>query len=473
MRAPDETNLRSLPGIDELLRAPELAGTVARHGAPVVKDALRDLQAGWRRERRMPAWAGSAGGYAIALAPALETQGYRRVFNLTGTMLHTNLGRAPLPASAFEAVHALVTQPMNLEFDLETGRRGDREAPVERRLRRLTGAPAATVVNNCAAALLLVLNTFALRRDVPVSRGELIEIGGSFRLPQIMERAGCRLVEVGTTNRTHLQDYAGAIDGATALLLKVHPSNYRVEGFTHAPPVRELAELAHAHGLPLCVDLGSGALVELERWGLPHEPTPRELLAQGADLVIFSGDKLLGSVQSGLIVGREDLVEACIHNPLKRALRTDKVTLALLEHILGLYEDTPALLAELPFFRWLGVSADELELRATAITARIHKQLDGAFTVARAESPAEMGSGSLPGATLPSLAVTIDHAEDRALRDTLRALRRLPIPVIGRLGQGRIWLDLRGADPLDELLASLDGLRDRLRASREAPGPNA
>jgi L-seryl-tRNA(Ser) seleniumtransferase len=473
MRALDETDLRSLPGIDALLRAPELASTVARHGAPAVKDALRDLQAAWRRARRIPAWAASAGEYANAIASTLETQGYRRVFNLTGTMLHTNLGRAPLPATAFDAVRALVTQPMNLEFDLDTGRRGEREIPVERRLRRLAGAPAATVVNNCAAALLLVLNTLALRRDVPVSRGELIEIGGSFRLPEIMERAGCRLVEVGTTNRTHLADYAGAVDATTGLLLKVHPSNYRVEGFTHAPTVRELAELAHAHGLPLCVDLGSGALVDLERWGLPHEPTPRELLAQGADLVIFSGDKLLGSVQSGLIVGREDLVEACRRNPMKRALRADKVTLALLEHILGLYEDPPALLDELPLFRWLAVATEELERRAAAISARLHKRLDETFHVACAASPAEMGSGSLPGTTLPSLAVTIAHAEDRALRETLAALRRLPIPVIGRLGQGRIWLDLRGAEPLDELLTTLDRLDASHGAAHDGSGDAA
>jgi len=453
-----DRELRHLPGIDTLLRAPELAGTVQRHGAAAVKEALRNLQTEWRKARSAPAWSTTPAGYAVALAEALDTQAYRPVFNLTGTLLHTNLGRAPLPMAAFDAVRDLVTRPMNLEFDLATGRRGEREAPVEARLRRLTGAPAATVVNNCAAALMLVLNTLALGRNVPVSRGELIEIGGSFRLPEIMERAGCRLVEVGTTNRTHLRDFADAIESGTALLLKVHPSNYRIEGFTLSPGVRELAALAHAQGLPLCVDLGSGALLDFERWGLPHEPTPRELLDQGADLVIFSGDKLLGAVQAGLIVGRVDLVEACRRNPMKRALRADKVTLALLDYTLGLYERPETLHAELPLLQWLCITDEVLEHRAQAISERLRPLLEPEYTVAVEASPAEMGSGSLPEETIPSLAVTIGHREDRALRDLFARLRELPVPVIGRINQGRIWLDVRGAEPLGELCDALGAL---------------
>jgi len=450
-----DTELRSLPGIDALVRAPELADAIARHGPAAVKEVLRGLQTQWRNERRAPDWSAQADGYLGAVAAALDSQGYQRVFNLTGTLLHTNLGRAPLSESAFDAVRSLVTGPMNLEFDLATGRRGEREAPVEARLRRLTGAPAATVVNNCAAALMLVLNTFALGRSVPVSRGELIEIGGSFRLPEIMERAGCRLVEVGTTNRTHLHDFANAIDAATALLLKVYPSNYRIQGFTHAPGVRELAALAQQHDLPFCVDLGSGALVDFARWGLPHEATPREILDQGADLVIFSGDKLLGSVQAGLIVGRADLVAACRQNPMKRALRADKVTLALLDHTLELYERPDTLAAELPLLQWLDVTPDELESRALALVAALQARLPPTYTVTVEPSRAEMGSGSLPEETIGSLAVAVTHAEDRAVRELLAALRRLPVPVIGRVSQGRVWLDLRGADPLDALLASL------------------
>jgi len=344
---------------------------------------------------------------------------------------------------------------MNLEFDLATGRRGDREAPVEARLRRLTGAPAATVVNNCAAALMLVLNTFALGRRVPVSRGELIEIGGSFRLPEIMERAGCQLIEVGATNRTHLQDFAGAIDDNTGLLLQVHPSNYRIQGFTSTPTVRDLAGLARDRALPFCVDLGSGTLLDLAPWGLPHEPTPQEILGQGADLVIFSGDKLLGSVQAGVILGRADLVEACRRNPMKRALRADKVTLALLDHTLGLYEQPELLQQHLPLVRWLALTSEELEQRAQAVGAQLGADLPQTYAIAIESSPAEMGSGSLPEETLPSLAVTIRHGEDRALRDLVAALRQLPVPIVGRHTQGRIWLDMRGAEPLGELLASL------------------
>jgi len=457
MRDLRDHELRNLPGIDALLHAPELAPAIERHGAAAVKETLRTLQAGWRRERRAPDWSGSATGYVSAVAQALDPQGYRRVFNLTGTLLHTNLGRAPLPATAFDAVRALVTGPMNLEFDLATGRRGEREAPVEARLRRLTGAPAATVVNNCAAALMLVLNTLALGRQVPVSRGELIEIGGSFRLPEIMERAGCRLVEVGATNRTHLGDYAAAIDTGTAMLLKVHPSNFRIQGFTHAPGIREIAAFARERDLPFCVDLGSGALVDFERWGLPHEPTPREVLAQGADLVIFSGDKLMGAVQSGLIVGREDLVAACRQNPMKRALRADKVTLALLDQTLAIYEDPARLAAELPMMQWLCVPIAELERRGHALADHLGERLAPAYRITIESSPAEMGSGSLPEEAIASLAIAID-AEDRSLRALLAALRALPVPVIGRIGQGRLWLDLRGADPLQELMESLGAL---------------
>lgn len=462
------SQLRRLPGIDALLRAPELADLVERHGQAPVKEALRALQAGWRSARAAPDWSDDPAGYRRVLAQQLDAVGYRPVFNLTGTLLHTNLGRAPLPASAFEAVRALVTRPMTLEFDLTTGRRGERETPVEARLRRLTGAAGATVVNNCAAALMLVLNTFALARTVPVSRGELIEIGGSFRLPEIMARAGCELVEVGTTNRTRAADYARAANASTGLLLKVHPSNYRIRGFTESPGIRELAGLARALAVPFCVDLGSGALLDFERWGLPHEPTPREILDQGADLVIFSGDKLMGSVQAGLIVGREELVQACRQNPMKRALRADKVTLALLDHTLGLYEAPERLEAELPMLQWLSVPDEILHTRGQAIAERLRARLPERFSIALAPSAAEMGSGTLPEETLPSLAVTIAHPDDHALRDLLAALRSLPVPVIGRLGQGRAWLDLRGADPLDELLASLDAMAELARPAAES-----
>lgn len=453
--------LRDLPSIDKLVNAQPMAAVVAGFGAESVKHVLRTLQAEWRASRRVPDWALDPAACAARVESTLAWSGYRAVFNLTGTIIHTNLGRALPSAEIFDAVRDLVTRPMNLEFDLETGKRGDRDAPVERRLTLLTGAEAATVVNNNAAALMLVLNTLARDRAVPVSRGELIEIGGSFRLPDVMERAGCRLLEVGTTNRTHAADFAATAGHDPALLLKVHPSNFHVSGFTSSVSVPALAEVAKAQGIPVCVDLGSGTLVDLARWGLPHEPTPQEVLHQGADLVTFSGDKLLGGVQAGIIVGRRDLVEACKRNPLKRALRPDKLTLAFLDRTLALYESPDTLAEKLPLLRTLTTPIEELAARAARLTpllgARLpHYRLD---TVA---SDCQIGSGSLPDQALPSIALRIQPPQEKHLPALLAALRSLAVPVIGRVSQGALWLDMRGAQPLDELESVLANLEPPL-----------
>lgn len=452
---------RDLPSIDSLMKATAMAPVIAAFGAGSVKQALRTLQARWRESRTAPDWAQEPAAWATAVSRALEPWGYRPVFNLTGTVIHSNLGRALPSPALMDAVRDLVTRPMNLEYDLATGRRGQRDTPVSRRLSLLTGAEAATVVNNNAAALMLVLNTLARDRVVPVSRGELIEIGGSFRLPDIMARAGCRLLEIGTTNRTHAADYRSAAAGRAelkpALLLKVHPSNFRISGFTHTVDTPELAAIARAHDLPVCVDLGSGTLVDLTRWGLPHEPTPAEVLSQGADLVTFSGDKLLGGVQAGLIVGRRDLVEACNANPMKRALRPDKITLTLLDKLLAHYEDPESLPRHLPLLRTLTLTSRELRARAGRVADRLQRLVPG-YAVEVADSECQIGSGSLPEHTLPSVAVRLVHPGSGRIEDLLARLRRLPVPVIGRLGQGALWLDMRGADPLDELESVLDGL---------------
>jgi L-seryl-tRNA(Ser) seleniumtransferase len=341
---------------------------------------------------------------------------------------------------------------MNLEYDLKAGKRGQRDTVVEARLCRIIGCEAATVVNNCAAALMLVLNTFALNKKVPVSRGELVEIGGSFRLPELMSRAGCELIEVGTTNRTRLSDFSGVADQA-AMLLKVHPSNYHIEGFTECVDAKELATLAREHELPSCVDLGSGTLVDLTQFGLPAEPTPQQVLADGVDLITFSGDKLLGGVQAGIIVGKREMIERIRKNPMKRALRADKITLSVLEATLKLYEDPATLDQKIPILRLM--SRPVVELEQAAIKLKSAFSSDFSCTVETTE--AQIGSGALPDRTLPSLALKVSHKSVSAA-EISNQLRALPIPVIGRIKDDCVWLDLRCAEPLDELMQQISQL---------------
>ena len=451
---------RHLPSIDKVLREPAVAALARRWGLATAKQAVRALQTDARAAVEPPAWAAHERGYAAPADKWLRThvgEGYQTVFNLTGVLVHSNLGRSLLSPELAQAALQAATRPVTLEFDLASGRRGDREGIVAHRLRLLTGAEAACVVNNNAAAVLLVLNTLALGREVPVSRGELIEIGGSFRLPEVMERAGCRLREVGTTNRTHPNDYEAAIGEHTALLLKAHPSNYQVSGFTRAVPVREVAAIAHRHDLGAVVDAGSGALVDLRRFGLPREATPRELLADGADLVTFSGDKLLGGAQAGILVGRRTLIERINANPMKRALRLDKIALALLDETLKAYEDPETAAEHIPLLRDLALPLAELERRA-AIVVDALPAIPGA-NVAVAPSEAQLGSGALPGHTLESRAVTLEFASGAHLRECAAALRRLRPAVIGRIAKGQLLLDMRGATPIEELAATLRTLR--------------
>ena len=411
---------------------------------------------------------------ALRRARAAAAPSLRPVLNLTGTVVHTNLGRAELPEVAVEAMAEAARSATNLEIDLATGKRGERDTHVEAWLARLTGAEAATVVNNNAAAVLLVLNTLARGREVPVSRGELIEIGGSFRLPEIMERAGCRLVEVGTTNRTHLEDFARAIGERTGAVMTVHTSNYVVEGFTAAPEPAALAALARERGVPWVHDLGSGTLIALERFGLPHEPTPREVLANGADLVTFSGDKLLGGPQSGIVAGSARLVAEVRRNPMKRALRVDKTTLAALGALLPLYANPEKLARELPALRRLVRPAAEIR----AVAERVAAKLRGRLTFAGRVEPAEVeavgveavecasriGSGALPVDTRPSAGVALRppsgagggrRASGRRVEALAAALRALPLPVVGRIREGALVLDLRCLDRESDLLDAL------------------
>ncbi len=453
-----------LPSIDRLLNEEAVAALVAAHGrAPVLSAARRTLE----RLRGAIAAGATPDLSSVALAAligaevqALLALSLRPVFNLTGTVLHTNLGRAPLAESAIAAVAQAARGASNLEYDLGTGKRGERDDHVATRLTRLTGAEAALVVNNNAAAVLLLLNTLAKGRGVPVSRGELIEIGGAFRLPAIMARAGCRLVEVGTTNRTHGRDFAEAIDTRTGLILKCHRSNFAIEGFTAEVPESELAAIAHEHELPFAVDLGSGTLVDLTRWGLPREATVAQTLAAGADLVTFSGDKLLGGPQAGLIVGRADLIGKLARNPMKRALRADKMTLAALDATLALYEDPESLPRRLPALTLLTRPQEDIRLQAEGLAGAVAAALGEAFTVETVALKSQIGSGALPVDALPSAGLALRPAKargsDAALRRLATRLRALPRPVIGRLHDGALLLDLRC---LDDEAALRDGLQ--------------
>ena len=455
-----------LPSVDRLLAEDALAALAGAHGRPLVLEAVR----GALDEARAAIVAGSGIDRAeleaavAARVRTLTAPSLVPVFNLTGTVLHTNLGRAPLPEEAIAAMTAVARGASNLELDLAAGRRGNRHRHVEPRLRRLTAAEAALVVNNNAAAVLLVLDTLARRKEVVVSRGELIEIGGAFRMPDIMRRAGAKLVEVGTTNRTHLRDYEAAIGPRTALLMKVHTSNYAVEGFTSAVGEHELAALARDRGLPLASDLGSGSLVDMTAHGLPAEPTVREMVAAGVDLVTFSGDKLLGGPQAGLIVGRAALVARLGRNPLMRALRPDKVTLAALQSVLALYEDPDRLAETLPSLRLLTRPRDAIEAQARRVRPPLAARLGEGWSVEVVHCRSQIGSGALPVDRLPSAglrcipAAVAKRGRSSKLQALAAALRTLPVPVIGRVHDGALTLDLRCLDDEAGFVAQLDRL---------------
>ena len=460
---PDAAAASDLPALDRLLGDAAVAALIARHGRTPVVAALRTelerlrtrARAGTLRREEI-----AAAAIATALGQALDRAAaprMRAVFNLTGTVLHTNLGRALLPAVAVEAAARAAAEPVDLEFDLASGRRGDRDAAVAALVCELTGAEAATIVNNNAAAVLLLLNTLAARREVIVSRGELVEIGGAFRIPDVMRSAGARLVEVGTTNRTHRHDYAAAIGPRSALLMKVHASNYAITGFTASVPETDLADLAHAHALPFAVDLGSGSLVDLSRWGLPKEPTVRETLAAGADLVAFSADKLLGGPQAGLVVGGRDLVRRLAKNHLKRALRLDKLRLAGLEATLRLYRDPDRLTERLPTLALLTRPAAALQTLAAKFRPRLADAIGPGFSVEAADLSSQIGSGALPLAAIPSagLAVAAASGGGGALTRLAAAMRALTIPILGRIAEDRLLLDLRGLDDERALVDSL------------------
>jgi len=448
-----------LPAVDRVLRSEGGGALIAQYGRQMALDAVRKALAERRRCGATASVTAIIEASAASLARTMQ-RSQRRVFNLTGTVLHTNLGRAPLPEEAIAAATAAMRDPTTLEYDLASGRRGERDDHIAGWLTRFTGAEAALAVNNNAGALVLALNTLAEGRETIVSRGELIEIGGSFRLPDIMARAGTRLREVGTTNRTHLADFTAAIGPDTGLILKAHTSNYSIHGFTAAAPAAKLAALARAHSLPFVEDLGSGSLVDLEGWGLPHEPTAAEALTQGADLVTFSGDKLLGGPQAGLVVGRSGLIARLARNPLKRALRLDKIRLAALEAVLRLYADPDRLAERLPALRLLVRPRSDIAALGQRLLATVQHALKGIAEVDLVETCSQIGSGALPVSLLPSAALALrpKRGSGVAVEALARALRALPIPVIGRIEAGRVLFDLRCLEDEPAFLGQLPAL---------------
>ncbi|MFO7705357.1 MAG: L-seryl-tRNA(Sec) selenium transferase [Halopseudomonas sp.] len=441
---------RALPSVDQVLNWPIIRELTEYHGRNLTKQIvsveLNRLRAASKPCEPDQLVAQVQQQLLDLLAPSL-----RKVFNFTGTVLHTNLGRAPLPEEAVSAICDVARGASNLEFDLGTGKRGDRGSHVEAWLCRLTGAEAATVVNNNAAAVLLTLNTLAKGKEVLVSRGELVEIGGAFRVPDIMRRAQAKLLEVGTTNRTHLHDYVEAISARTGLLMTIHASNYAIQGFTASVPETQIAQAAHAQGLPFVVDLGSGSLIDMRQWGLPYEPTPMDSLAHGADLITFSGDKLLGGPQAGIIVGKRSLIDKLKKNPLKRALRCDKLTLAALEAVLTLYAHPEQLAERLPSLRWLSRQQKDIRQQVDSLLPAFQAWAGDAARVSAADVLGQIGSGSLPVERLPSCAVALQpltgkRGANQQLQRLQRALLALPVPVIGRLHDGQLLLDLRCLD---------------------------
>jgi L-seryl-tRNA(Ser) seleniumtransferase len=460
---PRSARLRDLASVSAVLDTGVAATLLERFGRQAATDAIRVVLDQARQAMRAGApSAPTSEELAIGALAMLETQArseLRPLFNLTGTVLHTNLGRAVLAEAAIEAAVAAMRDPMALEYDLPSGRRGERDDHLRALLCDLTGAEDATVVNNNAGAVLLALNTLACDREAIVSRGELIEIGGAFRMPDIMQRAGARLVEVGTTNRTHAKDYRTAVTPETGVILKVHTSNYRIQGFTAEVGAVELAGIAEDAGVPLMHDLGSGTLVDLARYGLQQEPTVREAVAQGAGIVTFSGDKLLGGPQAGFIVGRRALVAAINRNPMKRALRVDKIRLAAIAATLDLYRDPDRLAERLPTLRLLARPPAEIVAQARRLAPIVARAVGAAFTVAPCECSSQIGSGALPLDTLASggLVILSGHGA-RALERLAAALRSLDWPVIGRMEDGGLVLDLRCLTNEAAFVSSVSGL---------------
>ena len=458
MGKPVTDSLREIPSVDRLLKHGRCEALLGRYNRDYVTQKCREVLDHLRAEIRGNASFSPASIEEDAVITRVEATiradsvpGHVRVVNATGTILHTNLGRALLPQAAIDAMTAVAGYPVNLEYDLAAGKRGRREEMIQQLLVELTGAEAATVVNNNAAAVLLGLNTFAQGKEVIVSRGELIEIGGAFRIPEVMAKSGAILKEVGSTNRTHPADYENAINDKTALLLKVHASNYKVVGFTSQVTLDQLVAIGKKHNIPVMEDLGSGALIDLSRYGLPKEPIVSERIRAGADLVTFSGDKILGGPQAGLMVGTQEWIGRINKNHLQRALRCGKLALAALEATLRLYRQSPDITQAIPTLRTFTRPLDEIRKFGEAVLPKLQARLGDGFRLMLEDSTSQIGSGALPTEELPTVVIAIEQPTLSAAK-IAKKFRQAHPPIIGRIKDDRFLLDLRTIFDPEELV---------------------
>lgn len=454
---------RAIPSVDKLLKTPQGSALVAEFGHYAFVDQARSLIEQIRhqiqQDQSLPDVIQTENGIFDVISDRLQAQkqvAIKKVFNLTGTVLHTNLGRGLWSQGAIAAATDAMKHNVALEFDIDAGKRSHRDLYISQLLQQITGAEAACVVNNNAAAVLLMLATFAQGKEVIVSRGELVEIGGAFRIPDIMQQAGCKLVEVGTTNRTHLRDYRHAINENTAFLMKIHTSNFHIQGFTASVSEEELVELGKEFDLPVISDLGSGSLADLTAFNLPEEPMVQQKIATGVDLVSFSGDKLLGGPQAGIIIGKKALIDRLQQHPLKRVLRCDKVILSALEATLRHYLFPDKLAENLPTLQLLTQSLESLQHKAEQLKTTLHKRLDSRYLLQIEPSLAQIGSGALPTEQIPSIAVTISASKQSDLLDLEKHFKTYPQPIIARIHQQKMWLDLRSVAEFGELVEMLE-----------------
>ena len=462
--------LSSIPAVHEIQKISEVQNLINIHGHSLVTQAIRTTQTEFRKLLLSSGTSKNIKIKNLEFVNQLKknlslitNDSLQKVFNLTGTVLHTNFGRASLPKEAINSINQIASEPSNLEYDILNNKRGDRDSHIDERLCRLIGAEACTIVNNNAAAVVLVLNSLAKRKEVLISRGELIEIGGSFRLPEIMKSAGCKILEVGTTNRTHLEDFENAIGKKSAMIFKAHKSNFNVEGYTSEVEEKEIVRLSKKNGIPFMIDLGSGSLIDLKYMGITKVQSPADTLAKGVDLITFSGDKLLGGPQCGIIAGRKDLITKIKKNPLKRALRCDKMTIAAFSTLLKLYENPERAKLEIPTLRLLNRKEKDIYEVAEKLYPSIKSKISNIAEVKITKCKSQIGSGSLPVELLPSYGIKIraknlKKNSKKFLQSISKKFRELPIPIIGRLSKNSLIFDCRCLENTTLIIKQLEKL---------------